>query len=183
MWWVIYDAWFATSEKFTNAALTDEPGKFLKEAIRETLILRVFASGSESAKQLLNSCSDIATGRSGALQVRVLMRNEVSNAGRITELNNQIHRWKTDVADALSTTSFKVECAFAFYSTPVMIRGYIFDNRLALLSWYSRCGEGRYRSPATLPFFMLSDESEDAKLMIGSASKIFDCYFELGQVS
>lgn len=171
--------WHRTTKKARLISKVDEA---LADNIVKTRTLRIFASKAETAKQKILSMQGVEFTQ--PLNIKVLLRDENGGKRRKT-LDDQIDCWKNDIDLGLTQKyGNNIVTTFAIYTHPVMLRGFIFDSKLAMFSWYSRfpTTSGRHRSRPDLPYVAIFDDCQESKELIEDAIKVFDCHFSAGAI-
>lgn len=163
--------------------IISNPTEVFENELSQSSCVRIFASNGESAKNLF-----LAFHRSNllnkSLKIQVLLRSIDGDPNRDKVLENQVRTWKSDVDKLLSRPdrNLTVKTSFALYQCPVMLSGYIFDERAAMLAWYSRpSGNNRHRSLPNPPLIYLQSEEQVSKKLLDEAVKLFDCHFKAGK--
>lgn len=158
------------------------PIEVFEKELPQSNCLRIFASNGETAKSLFLAFHRKNLLMHNNLNVQVLMRSINGDTNRDEQLKNQAQRWESDVDNLLSNSNHRMQTSFRLYECPVMLSGYIFDDRIAMLAWYSRPnGGGRHRSLPNPPLIYLSAEDSDSKKLLDDAIKIFDCHYSTGR--
>lgn len=158
------------------------PFEIFEKELPQSNNVRIFASNGEAAKNLFLDFRSKKNSLMHNLNVQVLLRSINGDINRESHLKDQVQRWKTDVDDLLSESNLKMQTSFKLWECPVMLAGYIFDDRVAMLAWYSRPeGTNRHRSLAKPPLVYLSSEDPDSKKLLDEAIKLFDCHYNSGK--
>jgi hypothetical protein len=175
---------FSKESKNTNLVsirVIPIPLTVFEKELLNTSKLRVFASNGESAKSLFLSFDRNKNTLTKNLDVEVLLRAINSDTNRDKQLKDQAARWAKDIDSVLTKDGHNVETNFKLYDSPVMLSGFIFDNRIAMLAWYSRPNDkNRHRSLANPPLIYLSSDDPDSKRLLDDAIRIFDDHYSAG---
>ena len=163
----------------TSIEVVHDASFVLDAQLPATRKLRIFTSNGESAKTLFLKYLKAGGDIQSSLDVEILLRTIPGDSNRSIDLEKQIERWETDV---VSAAGYSIKIAFSYYDCPVMLCGYIFDAREALLSWYARPSTGTYRSPPDPYFVRFISGNEKQETIIANAIKTFDCFFKMGQL-
>jgi hypothetical protein len=160
---------------------TDVLSVFEKEFLHSKTI-RVFASKGEASKtNFIGMLKHQGTGGS-RISVKVLLRGDDSSPGRANDLENQMQTWRKDIDEQSQSRTYPIETKFSIYKSQVMLSGYIFDDRCAILSWYSKIDGNRRSNPGMPRFIVYSEPSGAHKEVVSQAIKMFDEHFEQGKI-
>ena len=154
---------------------------FEKEFIRSKTI-RVLASKGEASKTNFISMLKHQEAGGSRITTKVLLRGDDSNPNRAHDLENKMKTWHEDIDIQSQNRTYPIETKFSIYKSQVMLSGYIFDDRCAILSWYSKIDEKRRSNPGMPRFFIYSEISGTHKEIVSQAIKMFDEHFEQGKV-
>lgn len=133
--------------------------------VKKAKVLRVFASGSNSARSLIHSRISTITHN---MEIKVLIRTDGSPE-REAILAKEISRWRRDIQKG------NIELSIVKYSfDPVMFRGWIIDESVAIIGWYCR-HEGATLGQADVAF-RINDKDFVKQLIV-----IFDRLFIKGE--
>lgn len=137
----------------------------LKTEIASSKTIRVFCSGSDTYRSFLLAMNRPL--RQGST-IKVLMRADDTDA-RHDHLTSIALKWQDDIA----SRDVAVEVRAVAWS-PVMIRGWLLDERLAVFGFYHRVG-GRTRGQGRSTFSVT-----DTK-MVEELIDVFDATFQQGE--
>lgn len=148
--------------KLSSTKLTSE---LVVGALKKATVIRVFCSQAESYRGFVHShCADLANG----VTIKVMMRGD-GTAGRLGDLQKVADRWHHDIGGR----GVSVEVAAVDWS-PMMLRGWVFDQEAAVIGWYTRTG-GRTTGGGD-PGFVIHDRE-----VIRQITETFDKVFLTGQ--
>jgi len=176
---IVYVYFINKKYKFGAFKIITKPIEIFEKELPRSTTVRIFASKGDHAKSLFLSFDSDQKKLTQNLTVNMLLRSVNGDQNRKIELEAQAERWKRYVDDLLSEPSHTMHTSFKLYEYPVMLSGYIFDDRVAMLAWYSR-PNGGHRSLPNPPLIYLSSEDPDSKKLLDDAIKIFDCRFSAG---
>ena len=142
------------------AILSDAVGSRLTSACA----IRIFCSQSESYRGFVH---DRVKSLKPGSTIKVLMRND-NSATRLDDLRKVAERWKNDI----SGRGVNVDVRAVSWS-PIMFRGWLFDEDSAVIGWYNRTpirtlGQGD-------DTFLIEDKD-----MVKGLASTFDAVFETG---
>lgn len=130
--------------------------------------LRIFASGSETYRTLLLSFLDVIQ-LNEKLEIRILIRDDGSPI-RKQKVSEAYAKWKNDI-----DSNFRTETVIRTYRSPCMLRGFIFDEKSAILGWYYSSPEGTQGQ--NIPAHVLHSDIENQKRVLDFSIRTFDYFF------
>ena len=140
--------------------------EFIQKLLKNTKELKIFSSGSGGYRVKIQMIlKNIET--SNLKRIKILIRDDVTPEREI-KIQDQIRQWEHDIK---STYSITIEY-YRYNFSNVALRGYIFDNKYALLGWYYNDGTIRRGNDKILSFY--SSEYEDQMEIIQFANDTFD---------
>lgn len=142
----------------------------VREQLSKSRCVRIFASGSETYRLLLLSLLP-ALHLKERLELRVLVRDDGSPS-RKAKLSEAISKWH-DIDEKFNTRTI-----VRTYDYDVMFRGWIFDQKAALVGWYER-RNGKTCGQDDLAYF-LQGGNKQCDSAITVLTRVFDKYFDSG---
>lgn len=138
----------------------------LEKLLRKTKELKIFSSGSGSYRIKLNMI--LKNMKSPQLRkIKILIRDD-NTEQRNDNIKNQIRQWEKDISK-----KYTINIEYYRYSfSEISLRGYIFDDKYALLGWYYNDGHDRYGNDQILVLY--SSEYDDQKGIVEFANQAFD---------
>lgn len=181
--YVAFDLLYFAGKRGATTQLVKDSSACIKENLRRTdcLEVRVFSSGGEDAKKrFLDLTQESFTPRK-EIKIRVLLRGD-QTVQREAALKALVDRWRKDIDEVTSNRKcgYKFNTEFSVYEMPVMLRGYVFDDSAAALSWYAR--DSIIRSSPNMPHILIKSTSAQGEDVIKQAIESFDHFFGLGKI-
>jgi len=141
----------------------------IQKLLKNTTELKIFSCASGSYRVILQlilkNMKNIQLRK-----IKILIRED-NSSDRDIIINDQIRLWQTDIAEVYQIT---VEI-HKYKINQIALRGYIFDQKNALLGWYYNDGNKRYGNNKI--FTLFSSESQNQKEIIDFANNTFDSIF------
>jgi hypothetical protein len=180
--YVIFDLLYFFSKRGAAVLLVKDASECVKANLCRTDCseVRVFSSGGEDAKKRFLDLTQENFMPRKEIRIRVLLRGDQTSQ-RESALKALVDRWRKDIDEATSNRScgYKFVTEFSVYEMPVMLRGYIFDSSVAVLSWYAR--DSKIRSSPNMPHMLLKSVSKHGEDVIKQAIESFDYFFGSGR--
>lgn len=112
--------------------------------------IRIFASGGDEAKARFIRLTQSTQKTPKQVAIKILLRSDGTQK-RMQALEDLAQKWRKDIDEATTKkkSGYRFTTTFATHECPVMLRGYIFGEDVAAISWYAR-DEG-LRSPPRCP--------------------------------
>lgn len=180
--YVAFDLLYFFSKRGAAAQLIKSSSSCVKENLMraDCLEVRVFSSGGEDAKNRFLDLTQETFIPRKEVKIRVLLRGDQTTQ-RKAALEALVDRWKKDVDEATVNRNcgYKFNTEFSVYEMPVMLRGYVFGDSVAALSWYAR--DSVIRSSPNMPHILIKSASTQGADMIKQAIESFDHFFGLGK--
>lgn len=182
IFYVIFDLLYFISKRGATTQLVKDSSACVKENLRRANCteVRVFSSGGEDAKKRFLDLTQETFLPRREIQIRVLLRSD-QTMQREADLKTLVDRWRKDI-DGITLNrkcGYKFHTEFSIYEMPVMLRGYVFDDSAAVLSWYAR--DSKIRSSPNMPHILIKSASTQGEDVVKQAIESFDHFFSLGK--
>lgn len=153
-------------EKKSKYYIHPENIEYIKDFLQETKELKIFSSGSGGYRVKIQMMIKKMK-NSNLKTIKILIRDD-GTPERNIKIEDQIRQWEYVIKKPYSIN-------IEYYRYPfsnVALRGYIFDDKYALLGWYYNDGEYRHGNDKILVLY--SSEYKDQKEIIDFANETFD---------